>query len=174
MQYEAILCEAIPYEAILYIYIYTHGRHRRHESTSEVCTQHASITARPLHKTTAHGSGRGMAASTSSGRQLSSYMLAESKGRCALLCRNRGLRVHRPTVTTVTPRTYITIYFIQPPSSLSTPSPPPAAHDQQDAASHTCRPRRYPGVLARLRTGSPSGSYRSATPPALPGTVFLY
>ena len=70
-------------------------------------------------------------------------------------CRNHGLRVHRPTVTTVTPRTYITIYFIQPPSSPSTPSPPPAAHDQQDAASHTCRPRRYPGVLARLERDPP-------------------
>ena len=54
------------------------------------------------------------------------------------------------------------------------PNSAPAAHDRQDAASHTCRPRRYPGVLARLRTGSPSGSYRSATPPALPGTVSLY
>ena len=88
-------------------------------------------------------------------------------------CRNRGLRVHRPTVTTVTPRTYSTIYVIQPPSSLSAPIPPPAAHDRQDAASHTCRPRLYPGVLAQLER-IPSGSYLSATPPALPGTVFLY
>ena len=89
------------------------------------------------------------------------------------ICRNRGLRVHRPTVTTVTPRTYSTIYVIQPPSSLSAPIPPPAAHDRQDAASHTCRPRRYPGVLAQLER-IPIGSYPSATPPALPGTVFLY
>ena len=73
----------------------------------------------------------------------------------SLGCRNHGLRVHRPTVTTVTPRTYSTIYVIQPPSSLSAPIPPPAAHDRQDAASHTCRPRRYPGVLAQLERDPP-------------------
>ena len=103
------------------------------------------------------------------------HEIATAIDRCkeSLHCRNHGLRVHRPTVTTVTPRTYSTIYVIQPPSSLSAPIPPPAAHDRQDAASHTCRPRRYPGVLAQLER-IPSGSYPSATPPALPGTVFLY
>ena len=72
-----------------------------------------------------------------------------------LSCRNRGLRVHRPAVTTVTPRIYSTIYVIQPPSSLSAPIPPPAAHDRQDAASHMCRSGRYPGVLAQLERDPP-------------------
>ena len=70
-----------------YIYIYTYPRTaQRHEHERSVHTTRINHRPATPQNHCSRERGRGMAASTSSGRQLSSYMLAESKGVAVQCC----------------------------------------------------------------------------------------